>query len=303
MITQINWQGWSNAYEIRNAHLRVVVTADVGPRIVFCGWLDGPNLLHTYADNMGKMGGEKFRLYGGHRLWHAPEDTIRTYYPDNAPVQVHQFDEYGLRLTAPIESTTGIQKSLEIRLTPDQASVTLTHDLTNLNLWEIELAAWALTIMTAGGCAILPLPPRGSHDEQLTPTGNLALWAYTNLTDERWTLGNEYILLRQKPILSPQKIGAWNPTGWLAYAQETALFIKTFSALPGQVYPDMGVNCECFTDQDMLELESLSPLTRLQPHTTLRHQETWHILPAVDLPQSEADVKNHIWPHIAPLLV
>ena len=29
----------------------------------------------------GKTGGSEWHIYGGHRLWHAPEVMPRTYYP------------------------------------------------------------------------------------------------------------------------------------------------------------------------------------------------------------------------------
>lgn len=95
-----------------------------------------------------------------------------------------------IRLVPPTEPTTGVQKEIDIRLSPDKAHVILTHRLRNANLWAVQLAPWALSVMAPGGTAIFPLPPRGPHPGNLQPTGNLAIWAYTDLSDPRWTWGH-----------------------------------------------------------------------------------------------------------------
>jgi hypothetical protein len=44
--------------------------------------------------------------------------------------------------------------------------------------------------------AIIPLPQRGTHPENLLPTTSLVLWQYTHMSNPRWTWGSQYILLR-----------------------------------------------------------------------------------------------------------
>ena len=56
-----------------------------------------------------------YHFYGGHRLWHAPEDTSRTYMPDSEPVELTAV-EHGFHLVQAIETHTGIQKSMQITL-------------------------------------------------------------------------------------------------------------------------------------------------------------------------------------------
>jgi hypothetical protein len=36
-LEKISFFGWPNCYRLFNAHLELVVTADVGPRVVGCG--------------------------------------------------------------------------------------------------------------------------------------------------------------------------------------------------------------------------------------------------------------------------
>ena len=58
-------------------------------------------------------------------------------------------------------------------------------------------APWALSVMDTGGTAIIPLPPRGSHEDNLLPANSMTFWAYTDMADPRWTWGEKYLLLRQ----------------------------------------------------------------------------------------------------------
>ena len=296
MLEKIDYQGWENCYRLHNKNIELIVTADVGPRILHFSYLGAENLLQTYPDELGKSGDEQFRIYGGHRLWHAPEHIVRTYYADNQPVEVELLDNGAVRFTSPSEITTGIQKSLDIWLHPQKPEVEIIHRFKNHNLWTIETALWALTVMALGGTAIIPLPPHQTHSENLLPATNLALWGYTDMSDARWTWGSEFIMLQQTANPAPQKIGLLNSNAWLGYVNHDYLFIKMFDTQTDAVYPDLGVNCEVYTNHEMLELETLSSLQSIEPQKTIEHRETWHLVRGVSTPQTENDIRQNIIP-------
>jgi len=297
-VEKIDYGGWPNCVRLSNGMVDLVVTADVGPRIIRLGFVGQDNELKEYEEMLGLTGGDEWRIYGGHRLWHAPEVQPRTYYPDNAPVKVEQREGF-VRLVQPSETTTGIQKEIDLRLSPDKAHVRLTHRLRNANLWAVELAPWALTVMAQGGKAVVPLPPRGPHEENLLPTNTLTLWAYTDMTDPRWTWGSKYLMLRQDPeIETPQKLGAMVPDGWVAYARNEHLFVKRFNYVAGACYPDFGCSVETFTNADMLEIETMAPLVSLQPGAAVEHVEHWYLFHDVPMPHNDDDVDAHILPKI-----
>jgi hypothetical protein len=299
-LTRVTYAGWPNCFRLSDGHFEVVAVADVGPRIIRCGLVGGPNLFAELPDQLGRTGGDEWRLYGGHRLWHAPEAHPRTYLPDNAPVEAVPLEGEGgagLRLVQPLEAATGLQKSIELRLEP--GGLRVTHALRNCGLWAVEFAPWALSAMAPGGVAILPLPPRGPHPEFLLPTSTLTLWPYTDLSDARWTWGRRYVLLRADPAAAtPQKLGALVPDGWVAYALGGALFVKRFSPAPSAIYPDLGSAVELYTDARMLELETLGPVARLEPGATVTHVERWSILADVPQPASEPDVEAWVRPRV-----
>ncbi len=294
-IQKIPYGGWPNGYRISNGIVDLVVTTDVGPRIIRFGFVGDRNEFKEYEGMLGTVGGEEWRIYGGHRLWHAPEDPVRTYYPDNGPVEFQACSDF-VRLIQPVEATTGIQKELDIYLAADRPHVRVVHRLYNRLLWPVELAPWALSVMAPGGVAVVPLPPRGRHEEHLLPTGALVLWAYTDMTDPRWAWGSRYLRLRQDPSRpSPQKVGVVAPAeNWLAYWRDGHLFVKMFSPVPEARYPDFGSWVEVFTNAEMLELETLGPLTVLPPGEFVEHTEEWRLFRDVPPLESEEVIGREI---------
>jgi hypothetical protein len=297
-VERIEYRGWPNCYRLSNGKVELVVTTDVGPRVISFKLAGGDNVLKNYDAMMGVTGGDEWNIFGGHRLWHAPEDTARTYYPDNTPVAFEEHDGF-VRVVQPVEPTTGIQKEIDFRLSPDKAHVQLTHRLRNANLWAVELAPWALSVMAPGGTAIIPVPPRGSHTENLLPSHTLTLWAYTNMADPRWIWGEKFILLRQDPqIAAPQKIGVKVSDGWVAYVLNQNLFVKTFAFVPGVPYPDHGCSVEAFTNDEMLEVETLGPVAHMAPGASVEHIENWFMFDGVPAPANDADVEANVLPKV-----
>ena len=188
---------------------------------------------------------------------------------------------------------------MDILLSPDAADLQIIHRLRNQNLWAVEFAPWALSVMNSGGMAIVPLPPRGTHTETLAPTNTLTMWAYTDLSDPRWTLGRKYIFLRQNPVCTtPQKLGVTVRDGWAAYARGGHLFVKTFAFVQGASYPDLGASVEVFTDSRMLEVETLAPVVSLAPGGFVEHTERWRLLDGLPALTTEADVDQHVLPKV-----
>jgi hypothetical protein len=301
-MTKVSYKGWPNCYNLTNGVVDLVLTTDIGPRIISFSFSGGENVFKNHEEMMGRTGDKEWLIYGGHRLWHGPEVSPRTYQADNSPVSLEDHRSF-VRLVQPTEANTGIQKEIDVYLDAKAAHVRLVHRLRNMNLWAVELAPWAISVMAQGGKAIIPLPPRGSHAENLLPANVLTMWAYTDMTDPRWTWGNKYIMLRQDPRNDkPQKLGVMNRDGWAAYANKGQLFVKTFAYHPGATYPDWGCNAETFTWAAMLELETLGPLVRLEPMTAVEHTENWWLFGDVPMPNSDADIDAQVLPKIKSIL-
>lgn len=293
-VQKVSYGGWENCYRLFNDEVELVVTADVGPRIIRFGFIGDENEFAEFEEQLGLRGGDEWRIYGGHRLWHAPEARPRTYAPDNEPVEVSAKDN-SLLVVQPVEGLTGIQKEMQISLSQSGTHVTVIHRLRNFNLWAIELAAWALSVMAPGGKAILPQPPFIPHEEKLLPARAMAIWHYTDMSDARWRWGKKFIILRQdvsKP--APLKLGIANHEGWLAYARNGHLFIKRHRHFDGMPYPDFGCSAEVFTNERMLELETLSPLRRIEHGECIEHIEHWFLFKDIYLGEGEDEIESQL---------
>jgi hypothetical protein len=275
-IEKIAYGGWPNCYRVANGEVELILTSDIGPRIMRFGFVGGQNFFREFEDQMGTTGEAAWVPRGGHRLWIAPEDPVKSYAPENGPVAIKAADGV-LEATQPVEPLTGVEKKLAVRMADSGSNVEIVHTLRNASGEALELAPWALSMMARGGHGIHGFPPRGTHPEDLAPTNPLVMWAFTDLSDSRWRLSKKYMVLRQDPKNSvPQKLGTWNAKTWGAYLLNGELFVKKYEALAEPTaYPDFGCCYETFTNADILELETLGPLTRLEPGTGVTHTELW----------------------------
>jgi hypothetical protein len=278
VVDVVPFGGWPNALRLRNGAVELIVTLDVGPRILSFAKPGGANPFKLYADQAGGTGEAAWRNRGGHRMWIAPEIREITYFPDNAPVGwEHLQGKPGVRLTPPPEAAIGFQKQIDIELDPTGAGATIVHRLTRLAATPADVALWALTVMTPGGVAVMPQPPMGQHPRDLLPNRKLVVWPYTDLSDPRWRFGRHFFRLRQDGTLGPTKLGLADPLGWCAYFVDGVCFIKRYDLQPEGVYPDGGCNFETFTNEKMLEIESLGPLISLKGGQSIEHRERWEL--------------------------
>lgn len=291
MIEECEFNGIPGCQRLSNGEVEVIATTSFGPRLLYYGLVGGENILAELPGESKTTELGEFKPWGGHRLWAAPEVMPRTYAPDDEPVNVEVDDDFGIHLVGAVESVTGIQKSLYLRLDEEGSGLTILHGIFNRSMWEIELAPWALTILKGGGRVLLPQEPYRAHSDYLLPARPLVLWHYTDLSDNRWKIGPKYIELATdegKP--EPQKIGVANHQGWGAYQHGTTIFVKRFDYFDDATYPDFGSNCETYTAGTFIELESLGPLEVVAPGESVQHVERWNLFADVEIESVVAEL-------------
>ena len=266
---------------LENDSLRLEYLKTAGPRIVRLSLQGRANQLVELPEAALETPLGTYNFRGGHRLWCAPESLPGTYTPDNDGLKVEEF-QGGVRLTGQAEPASGIVKMIEIQLAPERAVVRLQHELRNTGLQEVELASWALTMLRPGGTAILPQPAGNVDRTGLLHNRILALWPYTQINDPRLELHDDFILIHATARPPHAKIGYYNPFGWLAYWLEGVLFRKTFDVSANATYPDSGCNTEVYCDNNVIELETLGQLGRLEPGKSFFHMETWEFFDSLD---------------------
>ena len=277
-MEQVSFNGWANCVRLANAEVEIIVTTAVGPRIIRCAFQGERNLFAEFAGQQGGGGEDEWMIRGGHRLWVAPEEQPKTYELDNEPIEVEAI-ENGVRTVQTPGPLSRVAKTMEITLAADRNEVVVMHKLTNRGDAPVSLAPWALSVMAPDGMAVIPRPAHIPHTDRLTHVQEWSLWGYTDLSDGRWTLGRRYVFFRQDRTLGPNKLGLAHREGWVGYLLDEFLFVKKFAWVDGARYPDGGVNFETFSNEAMLEVESLGPLVELAPGASVGSHRDLAALP------------------------
>ncbi len=301
-VDYVSFGGWPNNVRIANGQAELIITLDVGPRVISFRTVRGENVFKTFEAQLGGTGESQWKSRGGHRFWLAPEDEVLSYIPDNVPIEHRVVSALEVEtINAPTEQLP-IRKTLSVALDPNSACVTVTHRAENAGDHPLKLATWGLSVMAPEGIEIIPLPPLGEHPRDLLPTRTMTLWAFTDMADPRWRWGRRFITLRQASG-GPTKIGLAHREKWVAYHRENSLFVKTIEFRDGaSAYPDFGCNFETFTNEEMLEVEALGPLVELGPGEATEHIEQWHLFDDVGAPPDSRD-EGAIAEWISPWLV
>jgi hypothetical protein len=307
-VKNTEFGGWKNNVLLGNGDAEVVVTLDVGPRVISYRPANGKNVFKNYTDQLGKSGEKDWQIRGGHRLWVGPEDLTRTYAADNGPVKYQELGDGAVRFTPAAETEFGIQKELDVKLASSGTRVTVVHRITNVGSKPADLAPWALTVLAPGGVEVIPLPEKKPHPgspknarspADFAPNQTMVMWSYFDFKDPRWSFGSKYITLRQDATKGPTKVGLAHRLGWVGYLNDGQLFVKRFDYQDGKAYPDNGCNFETFTNQDMLEMESLGPVVRLEPGQKVEHTEQWQIArEKVEDFKDEAGIDKNVLPRV-----
>ena len=88
---------WGRILHLSDGKTEVSAALDFGIRVVGLSAAGEPNLFYRQPEDDQEYRTPKgWRLYGGHRLWTAPEGDW-SYYPDNAPVS-WELSEEGVSL-------------------------------------------------------------------------------------------------------------------------------------------------------------------------------------------------------------
>jgi hypothetical protein len=285
-----NFAGWEKNLKLANDSVELMVTLEVGPRVISYRPLNGHNVFKLVEDEAGKSNEKEWRIRGGHRFWVGPEDFGKkeslTYAPDNLEVVHTIINPFSVVVSQVTESPAIVRREMVVSLNRTGPGAVVEHRLTNQGDEPLVLAPWALSVMEPGGYGVIPQPRPGTHPDDYAPNRAIVAWPFTDLSDDRLRLGRRMIVLKQKKGL-PIKFGLRHTAGWAAYFRDGHLFIKSVPFIDGANYPDLGSNFEAFANSEFLELETLGPLKRVVPAETVVHNESWAVFANVVAPEIE----------------
>ena len=280
-LKQVDFYGFKNALELSNGIVKLIVTTDVGPRILFYGYTGGQNFFKVFENESAPIRDGEWHNYGGHRLWYAPEAAHRTYYPDNDPVD-WDFSDGKLTMFCPDETSRWIGKKIVIVMSENSTAVTIDHTFKNIGMWPIEASIWSMSVMAPGGVLKVPQSKFVNHgsgpDETFAPSRSIVIWPYTPMNDPRLVWGDKFFEMHQNDAYPGKlKVGMLNEFGWAEYELNGETFHKKHSFEKDAVYPDMNCNCEFFTMPGFLEFETLSPMIKFNENEEATHTEVWSL--------------------------
>jgi len=293
---KINYLGLAETIRIENGAAELLVPVKLGIRVLSYRLTGGENVMKIFDAQIKDYAKNEWQSYGGHRLWHAPEDMPRTYDVDNAPLEIAEVRRDGLYLLQRLDPVSLIRKEALITLSEKTTEARIKHTVTNMNRWPVKLAAWALTVLREGGFCAVETP---RNEFTLLPDRTLTLWPYARMNDPRAYFGDRVITVKQDTAAKgPFKVGLCAQNGTAVYILPDVVFKKRFgvsqitndkgqmtnnvlasqfSILNSQLneYPDYGCNFETYTNSEMLECESLSPLKELKYGESIDWTEVW----------------------------
>jgi len=271
-IERTEFLGWQEAYCLRLGEAEMVVVTEIGPRILSLSAGGGPNLLFVDEETAGRgQGDAAWHIYGGHRVWVAPE-TEDTYLPDNARCEVEVSDD-GLTVIAPVTPRTRLQKRLTI--TAQETSFVVEQGVRNTGDVFYVGAVWALTCVEPSGLIVFPWGRGGAWDLKRIVYWNRWMDHGSDVNSRQWQPGPD--LFRVAPTGEEGKVGANSPEGWVALCRQDATFVKSHRWVPGARYPDEDCSLQVYTCERFIEMETLSPLTVFYPGAEVVHREIWTV--------------------------
>ncbi|TDT71385.1 hypothetical protein EV215_0758 [Hypnocyclicus thermotrophus] len=292
---EINYKNFGNCLKINNDFIELIVSLDFGPRILSYKLLNFDNIFYedidrelTFSfDNFSKFNlnkNEKWTLYGGHRLWIAPESSPHTYYPDNIKISYEVKDNI-FSFIEPIENYLNIQKIIEIEII--DSKVNLNHKIYNYNAFEIKLTPWTISAMKGGGMSLVPLPKKNT-----TPLENtlIKFWPYNDFNDERFKFVNDFAILEQNhKINSAFKYSINNESGQAFYFIDNFVFLKQCNPSKDNLI----TNYESYTNKDFLEMEFIGKTEYIPSDSYILFKETWNLFTIKNfLKQNFVDIKK-----------
>ena len=282
---EAQYKNFGNCLFLSNHYIELVVTLDLGPRIISYRRLSGENVFFEDIDRESDLenpeietlfgSSAKWLGYGGHRLWKSPEDYA-SYYPDHDKVE-YRIRENGFDFIAPIQKHTFLQGVTSIDFL-DTNSVKITSRLFNRSKNMKTFAVWSLAMLKGPGLEIVPLP---QDETAFYPQRIYTLWNFgAKNNDSRAYYGDRYFTLKMEPgNMLAYKVGMRMNAGKVVYLTDKDVFVLKTDRIEGSQYPDYNVNYETYTKHLVLEMETLGPIQNVSPGSFSEHYEIWSIYP------------------------
>lgn len=298
-----SYKYYGRCVKLENEFIELLITVEIGPRIIYFGWKGGENLFFNAQEGtrisnsplFKQIFGEdqQFCFYGGHRMWLAPQLMFYTECPDNDPLNVRQI-ENGVVLTGPEAKVIGFIPEMTVVMEPDKPMIHVKTTFTNTADTPRKQAAWQITQCAPGGVGFIPFakPFRmmqrkpfseltlADFDFKPNPPGASLLMFVGGFTDPRLRVDDHYITFSfDGEMRRPLKIGSQDYQGYAMYANKGYMLRWDFIHDTEAEYTDGGCSFEAYTDADFTEMETLGPVKIYAKGESISHEQTISVQP------------------------
>ena len=267
--------------EILTKSLKLIITADSGPRIAFFGKPGNENLLFWDTKNLGR---NKWKLMGGHRVWPnrpGADESEENYLPDNMPCSVTKGNNF-VTVSAGIDRLTRTQRGMTIKILKDN-KISIDNFIKNMGNMLYSGGVWALTCTN---------PKPGTNRKYIIPLGNDTGWDSFNyvifrkwaghtsmINDPQIKLTENMLILTPEGIECKRMIQAHHGIAAMDVPDQGITFIKKVDFDPNGKYPK-GCNMAFYVGPDnfMVEMESMGQEKKLLPGEEIHNIETWILI-------------------------
>jgi hypothetical protein len=285
-VEQTNYNGWPDAWRLRNTACELVVVPAVS-RVMRFALIGGRNLLWENPDLAGKtfptddatwhnIGGEKlwptqqkdlFKKYTGHDGWPPP-------YPWDAGASRAEAISNGVRLTIPCDKRFGAGAVREFTLDSQRPMVHVRQWIAKSGGEPAQVTVWTVCQVNNPTVSLLPCPDGqysdfGTHSDLMTAKAGYV------------SLGRS----DKDGLKIGQRTAGTN--GWVASVfsepPQSLMLVLSHKLVPNASYPDDGLQAEIYTAPGTFahytEMEMLSPLIALKAGEKLEDDAVWQIVP------------------------
>ncbi len=284
-IKETNFSNFRKCIEISCNKKKMIITTELGPRILFFGF-ENENVL--FIDENKKIGRGNWKIYGGHRFWVSPE-TEDCYSEDNDSCQLEKTENY-VKISK-LDSKTKLEKTIIISIDNDE--FILKHILTNKGEMLYHGGIWAITCIIPEGTIFFPWTTPGEWKMKKIIYWEKWPGQSTNIQSKQFVPGNDLFLVKINGEMS--KVGTTGYEGFLGVSNKNYTFIKKYDFIQSAVYPDDNCAIEIYTSKNFCELETLSPMTTLIPGVSLIHTERWKLIDRYIDPTDGNAIRKAAW--------
>ncbi len=281
-IKQINLKYYGKCVSINNGTVKVIVSVDVGPKIIFWGYTNGENMLYIpynileYDEHISqKIPPDIFFKRYGHEIMLEYENSNPVVLSSGTTIYSILQDGVVFSCSSP---KLGISTNLEIIIQDSSNSIMIVHSIENINEKAQSFSICSSTFVTQDGTLIVP---QNVEDLGNSPNRVLALWKKSNINDSRLYVTNEYLRFNNLSTdnLSVLKLGINNRQAWSTYTKDGITFLKHYLHNKKAKYLNFDSSFIIDSKKALLSLKVLSPIYNVQKNEIAKMAEYWSLFP------------------------